>query len=256
MRHLLWSFAKNNTPIKIVFLLCTILLDFATILTYTAWGISISPIVFCILLLVNIVSTVGTIFSLCFSVVPDVCGYEYQVAARMLKQEGLNCSIICNDVIVMEQKPQAGEIVRKGSKIKLVVGKKSPDGTLKMVNVAFDEIPEHTLAGMRSALAMAGQPCSTNKRMTITEKDGTENKVEVITSFEFVDSRRNFIIYCEGLYDDNTPILCISQLSDGQLVEIQDEDWLRIRVLMRYLAFDKDPLRAKRTGKDGIEILC
>ena len=85
---------------------------------------------------------------------------------------------------------------------------------------------------------------------------GSISKVEVIASFEFADNERDFIIYCEGQYEDNTPILCISQLSDGQLMEIQDEDWNRIRVLMRYLVFDKEPLRAKRTGSDGSEILC
>lgn len=255
MRWLLWIFSERNTPVKVGFLLFTIFLDVATIISYTALEIAIPPIVFCVLLLVNIISTIGTILSLCFSVVPDICGLEYNVAIRILKRERLDYSIICDDVIVIGQEPLAGKVVRKGTKIKLEVAKFTADGSLKKVNVAFDEIPELDIACFRASLAMAGQPYSTNRHMTIMEKDGMESDVEVVFTFEFVDNGREFVIYCEGLYDDKTPNLSFSRLVDGNLEEIEENDWKRIRTLMRYLLYDKEPLRAVRYGRDGVEIL-
>lgn len=255
MCWLLRLFSERSTPVKVGFLLCTIFLDIATIISYTALEATILPIVICLLLIANLISTVGTIISLCFSKVPDVCGLEYSEAIDILKRERLDYSIICDDVIVIGQEPLAGKVVRKGIKIKLEVAKFTADGSLKKVNVAFDEIPELDIACFRSSLAMAGQPYSTNRHMTIMEKDGMESDVEVVFTFEFVDNGHKFVIYCEGLYDDKTPDLSFSRLVDGNLEEIEENDWKRIRTLMRYLLYDKEPLRAVRYGRDGVEIL-
>lgn len=255
IRCLLWFFSEKNTPIKVGFLFCTILLDFASILTYTEGETAVHPVAIIILLTANILSTLGTILALCFSIVPDVCGLEYSEAIKMLKKEQLDYSIICDDVIVIAQEPLADKVVRKGTKIKLQVVKFTADGSLKKVNVAFDEIPELDIACFRASLAMAGQPYSTNRHMTIMEKDGMESDVEVVFTFEFVDNGNEFVIYCEGLYDDKTPDLSFSRLVDGNLEEIEESDWKRIRTLMRYLLYDKEPLRAVRYGRDGVEVL-
>lgn len=225
MKYIIWLFAEKNTPVKVIFLLCTILFDFITIITYTTLGIAIPPIVFCILLFINIASTAGTILSLCFSVVPDVCGFEYKAVIRILKRERLKYSIICDDVIVIGQEPMAGRVVRKGSKIRLEVAKFIDNGVLRKENVAIDEISERTLYHCRTSLTMAGQAHSTNKRMIIERDDGTPN-------------------------------LYISRLVDGELESVEESDWKRIRTFLRFLVFDKEPLGAERYGKDGIEIIC
>ena len=75
------------------------------------------------------------------------------------------------------------------------------------------------------------------------------------TAIEFVDNGHEFVIYCQGLHNDKTPDLSISRLVDGNLEEIEENDWKRIRTLMRYLLYDKEPLRAVRYGTDGVEIL-
>ncbi len=257
LRWLLRFFSERNTLVKVSFLLCTILLDLASILTYIEGDTAVHPIVIIILLIANIVSILGTILTLCFSEVPDLYGYAYHEAVKILQREGFNnFSIICDDVIVIDQDPQAGNVVRKGKKIKLTMGKASSDGSLNKVDVAFDEIPEKLICRFRAALAMAGQPNSSNKRMIITEEDGTENTVEVVFTFEFADSGQKFVVYCEGLYEDNTPKFCVSRIKNGVLVDFDDEHWNRIRTLMRYVGYSKEPLGAKRTGKDGIEILC
>lgn len=255
MWWLLRLFSERSTPVKVGFLLCTIFLDVATIISYTALEATILPIVICILLIANLISTVGTIISLCFSIVPDVCGLEYSEAIDILKRERLDYSIICDNVIVIGQEPLAGKVVRKGTKIKLEVAKFTADGSLKKVNIAFDEIPELDIACFHASLAMAGQPYSTNRHMTIMEKDGMESDVEVVFTFEFVDNGHEFVIYCQGLHNDKTPDLSISRLVDGNLEEIEENDWKRIRTLMRYLLYDKEPLRAVRYGTDGVEIL-
>lgn len=257
MRWLLWLFSERNTPIKVGFLFVTILLDLVSILTYIEGDTAVHPIVIVILLIANIVSTLGTILTLCFSKVPDLYGYAYHEAVKILKREGFNnYSIICDDVIIMAQKPQAGEVVPKGTNIKLTVEKASSDGSFKKVDVAFDAIPEKLIQQFRAALAMAGQPNSSNKRMIITEEDGKEKTVEVVFTFEFADSKQELNVYCEGLYEDNTPKICVSRIKNGVLMDFDDKHWKRIRTLMRYVGYRKEPLGAKRTGKDGIEILC
>lgn len=259
-RILCWLFrffSERNTFVKVSFLLCTILFDLASILTYIEGNTAVHPVVIIFLLIANIVSTLGAILTLCFSKVPDLYGYEYHEAVKILQREGFyKYSINCDDVIVMDQKPRAGEVVSKGTKITLTVGKSSSDGSLKKMDAAFDEIPEKLIQQFRVALAMAGQLNSSNKRMIITEEDGTGSTVEVVFTFKFADSEQEFVVYCEGLYEDNTPKLCVSRIKNGVLVDFDDEHWKRIRTLMRYVGYSKEPLGAKRTGKDGIEILC
>lgn len=256
MKYILWMFSEKNARARSFFLLCTILLDFLTIISYTTTGIAIPTVAFCVLLVVNILSSAGTVANLIFTITPDVCGFRYSVAKRLLAREWLKCSIICDDVYVIGQNPTANKLVRKGTKVRLETAKFTDDGVMKKVNVAIDEIPEYELYQFRSSLAMAGKPNSTNKHMLITEKDGTETDVEVVFTFEFVDSGHEFIVYCEGLYEDDTPKLCFSRLVDGMMVEIEKENWERIRILIRYLGYAKDPFQEERIEMDGTEIFC
>lgn len=252
---------KSNSIIVIGMLIITAITDITTIVTYLATNIRIDTSLYFALAVLNVISITITLFSKLFSQVPNVEGLMIGDARALLQKCHLKCPLICDEVFVLKQEPKANDIVRRGKKVKLKTAVRIDDNNVKVVNVALDELAESLVASFHKSLAYSGSKYSFNKKkMTIVNGEGNESIVEVVFSFEFMDNHNEYIVYSDGLYPNGIPDLSFSRIirKNGKcmLDEIADEnDWRRIRTLMRYLANDKDPLRPVRYDENGIEII-
>lgn len=81
-----------------------------------------------------------------------------------------------------------------------------------------------------------------NNKLTIILEDGTKEEVEIIFSFEFNDTKKEYLIYTKNEADENGNItLYASSVVRGEngpeLFGIEtDEEWSRIKDLLRELA--------------------
>ena len=80
------------------------------------------------------------------------------------------------------------------------------------------------------------------KILTILKEDGTKEEVELIISFVFDDTKKEYIIYTRNEQDENgnTTLYCSSLDRSGdvpQMYGIEDDDeWARIKDVLRELA--------------------
>lgn len=80
------------------------------------------------------------------------------------------------------------------------------------------------------------------KIMTILKEDGTKEEVELIISFEFNDTKKEYVVYTRNEKDENgNTTLYVSSvdrsLSTPKMGGIEsDEEWDRIKNVLRELA--------------------
>ncbi len=80
------------------------------------------------------------------------------------------------------------------------------------------------------------------KKLTLILEDGTEEEVEIIFSFEFSDTKKEYVIYTKNETDENGNItLYASTVTRGEngptLSNIEtDEEWSRIKDVLRELS--------------------
>ncbi len=89
-------------------------------------------------------------------------------------------------------------------------------------------------------------PAETGKRyMTITAEDGSEEIVEVIFSFEFKDTLKEYVIYTKNekdVYGEITVYVSVVDRSSGsvKLLGIDDDnEWERVQSVIKELAKDE-----------------
>ena len=81
-----------------------------------------------------------------------------------------------------------------------------------------------------------------NRVLTIVKEDGTEEEVELIISFEFNDTGKEYIVYTRNEMDENgNTTLYVSSLDRTtgipQMRGIpSDEEWSKIKDVLRELA--------------------
>ncbi len=83
----------------------------------------------------------------------------------------------------------------------------------------------------------------TNKKMlTLVLEDGTKEEVEVIFSFEFNDTKKEYVIYTKNETDENGNVTlyasAVNRKETGpELSGIEtDEEWSRIKDVLRELS--------------------
>lgn len=264
MKIIFYLFSKKYISSKIVFLVATIIFDLITIISYSSPNTEIPVSLFILLIGLNIISAIGTILGYCLSVVPNVVGLDINEAISSLKKEGLHYSLICDPCFVTEQIPKANSIVRRGKKVKLKVAKLDEDGNVQPAQFAIDEISSDFLEDLHRSFAYADIPFFNKKRMTITDDENGDCEVAVLCSFEFLDNHHEYLIYCEDdVYERKKGDLfnfsvarVIRKNRETILDGVEDEnDWARIRTMLRYMARDKDPLRSIRLDSNGDEII-
>ena len=80
------------------------------------------------------------------------------------------------------------------------------------------------------------------KVMSIVKEDGTTEEVELIISFEFNDTKKEYVVYTRNEQDDNgNTTLYVSgvdrSLGMPRMMGIDDDDeWARIKSALRDLA--------------------
>lgn len=81
------------------------------------------------------------------------------------------------------------------------------------------------------------------KIMSIALPDGSVDEVEVIVSFEFHDTKKEYVVYTKNEMDENGNITiyvaALKRKDDDQIVlgNIEtDEEWTRIKEVLRELA--------------------
>ncbi len=82
------------------------------------------------------------------------------------------------------------------------------------------------------------------KVMSITSPDGTIEEVEIVVSFEFTDTKKEYIVYTKNEKDENGNVtLYVSHVNktinpEGPVLETveTEEEWSRIKDLLRELA--------------------
>ena len=80
------------------------------------------------------------------------------------------------------------------------------------------------------------------KIMTIVKEDGTEEEVELIISFEFNDTKEEYVVYTRNEKDENgNTTLYVSRVDRSEdsprMGAIKsDEEWDRIKDVLRELA--------------------
>lgn len=103
------------------------------------------------------------------------------------------------------------------------------------------------------------------KHMTIINDDGTKKQVEIVISFRFKDSGKEFVVYTDKEYDDNGDItVYVSRIdrSNGnpKLIQVEDEDWPRVKETLWELSRDDKNNHPQMPDepfyeKDGMEIM-
>lgn len=115
---------------------------------------------------------------------------------------------------------------------------------------------------------------SDSKIMTIVDKKGGEECVEVIVAFEFKDNKHEYVVYSKGEKDEcGNVIVSVSQVDRSQgrpkLLGVEDEkEWSRIKDVLRELGQDdiQDDIISETTNEstpwlpmkydeNGIEII-
>lgn len=86
------------------------------------------------------------------------------------------------------------------------------------------------------------------KIMSITNEDGSVEDVEIIVAFEFTDLNKEYVVYTKNEVDanDNVTIYISSVLGveNGEALlggVDTDEEWSRIKDVLRELAKEEDP---------------
>ena len=80
------------------------------------------------------------------------------------------------------------------------------------------------------------------KVLTITKLDGSTEQVEEVISFEFIDTKKQYVVYTKNEVDENGNktiyVTRIVQEEDGtKFVGIEtDEEWAKIKEVLRELA--------------------
>ena len=81
------------------------------------------------------------------------------------------------------------------------------------------------------------------KVMSIVLEDGSIDEVEVLLSFEFTDTKKEYIIYTKNETDDNGNVtiyvasLIRNEGSDPVLGSVEsDEEWTRIKSVLKELS--------------------
>lgn len=100
------------------------------------------------------------------------------------------------------------------------------------------------------------------KIMRLIGEDGTTEEVEVVFAFSFKDNNKEYVIYTKHEVDEEKNITVyvsnVERSSDGQakLLGVSDEDeWERIKEVMRELAEVDSSYQPPKFDADGIEIL-
>ena len=103
------------------------------------------------------------------------------------------------------------------------------------------------------------------KKMNIIKEDGTEEEVELLLSFKFNDSEKEYAIYTKNEYDENGNVEIyvnsVERKAKGEkarLGGVLEEDWPRVKSVLNELAQnDKNSIwnRASVYDADGVEIL-
>ncbi len=81
-----------------------------------------------------------------------------------------------------------------------------------------------------------------NRKLTIIKEDGTEEEVELIISFEFNDTGKEYVVYTRNEVDENgNTTLYVSSLDrSGGIPQMRgipsDEEWSKIKDVLRELA--------------------
>ena len=81
-----------------------------------------------------------------------------------------------------------------------------------------------------------------NRKLTIIKEDGTEEEVELIISFEFNDTGKEYVVYTRNEVDENgNTTLYVSSLDrSGGIPQMRgipsDEEWAKIKDVLRELA--------------------
>lgn len=85
-----------------------------------------------------------------------------------------------------------------------------------------------------------------NKKLSIIKEDGTKETVELIISFEFNDTGKEYIVYTRNEKDENgnTTLYVSSVDRTGEIPQMRgipsDEEWARIKDVLRELAKKND----------------
>lgn len=100
------------------------------------------------------------------------------------------------------------------------------------------------------------------KIMSIQEKDGSIEQVEVIVSFAFNDNHKEYVVYTKNEKDSEGNITIyvsnIEQKNGGYVLKdvANNEEWDRIKEVLRELSgVNDDAIHTPHFGDDGIEIL-
>lgn len=100
------------------------------------------------------------------------------------------------------------------------------------------------------------------KMMSIVGEDGSLEQVEVVTAFEFKDTKKEYVVYTKHETDlEGNVTVYVSYVDsttgDLKLLGVEDEEeWDRIKDVLRELALDGDEaLHLPGIGKGGIELL-
>lgn len=85
------------------------------------------------------------------------------------------------------------------------------------------------------------------KIMSIILEDGSMDEVEVLLSFEFTDTKKEYIVYTKNETDDNGNVtIYVASLTrqegeDAKLGSIEtDEEWNRIKSVLKELSKNSD----------------
>ncbi len=87
-----------------------------------------------------------------------------------------------------------------------------------------------------------------HKIMSITSPDGSIEEVEIVVSFEFTDTKKEYVVYTKNEKDENGNItLYVSYVNRTENAEEPvletvetEEEWSRIKDLLRELAKDEE----------------
>lgn len=80
------------------------------------------------------------------------------------------------------------------------------------------------------------------KTLTINKSDGTSEQVEEIISFQFADTKKEYVVYTKNEVDDNGNItIYVTELikspEGNKFVGVStDEEWAKIKDVLRELA--------------------
>ena len=75
------------------------------------------------------------------------------------------------------------------------------------------------------------------KVMSIVLEDGSIDEVEVLLSFEFTDTKKEYIVYTKNETDDNGNVTIRKDDSDPVLGSVDsDEEWTRIKSVLKELS--------------------